>query len=287
MNEEEQLRDEERKKDEMNFANQKAGFIAGIIVIITILNDIADIFGEITYLLNIIEFIVCGILAFFILGTRKFDSLLKKEGVEKFGGFLTIVSILLFLLEKILIGNPYGVDKESAIAFIIIAIELVVGAIYLLLSKYPNQNKKFNKTEKFREISYQVCIENKKNIENPYKIAYKKVNEFVNNDYDKLMWLMAESNLSSYDTILNVALKFGLALVTVMAFLGSLISEYSEYDNGIFILQMVCFGIVIFLVCIIISAHSRYKYNGLGDKYVKQAIDSMEKDMVQNKYKNK
>ncbi len=287
MNEEEQLRDEERKKDEMNFANQKAGFIAGIIVIITILNDIADIFGEITYLLNIIEFIVCGILAFFILGTRKFDSLLKKEGVEKFGGFLTIVSILLFLLEKILIGNPYGVDKESAIAFIIIAIELVVGAIYLLLSKYPNQNKKFNKTEKFREISYQVCIENKKNIENPYKIAYKKVNEFVNNDYDKLMWLMAESNLSSYDTILNVALKFGLALVTVMAFLGSLISEYSEYDNGIFILQMVCFGIVIFLVCIIISAHSRYKYNGIGDKYVKQAIDSMEKDMVQNKYKNK
>ena len=287
MNEEEQLRDEERKKDEMNFANQKAGFIAGIIVIITILTDIADIFGEITYLLNIIEFIVCGILAFFILGTRKFDSLLKKEGVEKFGGFLTIVSILLFLLEKILIGNPYGVDKESAIAFIIIAIELVVGAIYLLLSKYPNQNKKFNKTEKFREISYQVCIENKKNIENPYKIAYKKVNEFVNNDYDKLMWLMAESNLSSYDTILNVALKFGLALVTVMAFLGSLISEYSEYDNGIFILQMVCFGIVIFLVCIIISAHSRYKYNGIGDKYVKQAIDSMEKDMVQNKYKNK
>lgn len=287
MNEEEQLRDEERKKDEMNFANQKAGFIAGIIVIITILNDIADIFGEITYLLNIIEFIVCGILAFFILGTRKFDSLLKKEGVEKFGGFLTIVSILLFLLEKILIGNPYGVDKESAIAFIIIAIELVVGAIYLLLSKYPNQNKKFNKTEKFREISYQVCIENKKNIENPYKIAYKKVNEFVNNDYDKLMWLMAESNLSSYDTILNVALKFGLALVTVMAFLGSLISEYSQYDNGIFILQMVCFGIVIFLVCIIISAHSRYKYNGIGDKYVKQAIDSMEKDMVQNKYKNK
>ena len=287
MNEEEQLRDEERKKDEMNFANQKAGFIAGIIVIITILNDIADIFGEITYLLNIIEFIVCGILAFFILGTRKFDSLLKKEGVEKFGGFLTIVSILLFLLEKILIGNPYGVDKESAIAFIIIAIELVVGAIYLLLSKYPNQNKKFNKTEKFREISYQVCIENKKNIENPYKIAYKKVNEFVNNEYDKLMWLMAESNLSSYDTILNVALKFGLALVTVMAFLGSLISEYSEYDNGIFILQMVCFGIVIFLVCIIISAHSRYKYNGIGDKYVKQAIDSMEKDMVQNKYKNK
>lgn len=287
MNEEEQLRDEERKKDEMNFANQKAGFIAGIIVIITILNDIADIFGEITYLLNIIEFIVCGILAFFILGTRKFDSLLKKEGVEKFGGFLTIVSILLFLLEKILIGNPYGVDKESAIAFIIIAIELVVGAIYLLLSKYPNQNKKFNKTEKFREISYLVCIENKKNIENPYKIAYKKVNEFVNNDYDKLMWLMAESNLSSYDTILNVALKFGLALVTVMAFLGSLISEYSEYDNGIFILQMVCFGIVIFLVCIIISAHSRYKYNGIGDKYVKQAIDSMEKDMVQNKYKNK
>ena len=111
MNEEEQLRDEERKKDEMNFANQKAGFIAGIIVIITILNDIADIFGEITYLLNIIEFIVCGILAFFILGTRKFDSLLKKEGVEKFGGFLTIVSILLFLLEKILIGNPYGVDS--------------------------------------------------------------------------------------------------------------------------------------------------------------------------------
>lgn len=156
-----------------------------------------------------------------------------------------------------------------------------------MLSKYPNQNKKFNKTEKFREISYQVCIENKKNIENPYKIAYKKVNEFVNNDYDKLMWLMAESNLSSYDTILNVALKFGLALVTVMAFLGSLISEYSEYDNGIFILQMVCFGIVIFLVCIIISAHSRYKYNGIGDKYVKQAIDSMEKDMVQNKYKNK
>lgn len=38
---------------------------------------------------------------------------------------------------------------------------------------------------------------------------------------------------------------------------------------------------------IVIFAHIRYKYNGIGDKYVKQAIDNMENDMIQNKKVNK
>lgn len=281
------MNEEERKKDEMNFFNQKVGFIAGIIVIITILNDIVNIFIGNTYQLKLVEFLVCSILAFGILVTSKFNSLLNKEGVKRFGEFLTIASILLFLLEIVLIGNPNKTDKESVVIFIVIAIGIIIAVIYLSFFEYLNQNKKFNKTEKFREISYQVGIEAEKNMGNPYQIAYEKVNDFVNNDYAKLMWLKAEANLPSYDTIINAALKIGLALVTVLTFFWNVMSKYNEYNNGMFILQMIYIGSVIFAFCIVIFARNKYKYNGIGDKYVKQAIDNLEKDMVQNKNVNK
>lgn len=279
------------QKNIKHFAKPKVIIICVILFIITLFNDIINILIDIPYWLIWTEFIVGGILIISVLLTSKFNSFLSNEDVEKIVIIFTIASVFIYVVEKTLIGFIDIINKEPFILYLylVIRLALIFGTmlLYLLFCKWTHQNKKLKKKEKFREISYQVGIEAGENEGNPYQIAYEKVSEFVNNDYCKLMWLKAESNLSSYDTIIDVALKFGLALVTVMTFFWNAISKYSEYDNGIFILQMVYTGVVILSVCIIISAHNRYKYNGIGDKYVKQAIDNLEKVMIANKNVNK
>lgn len=279
------------QKNIKHFAKPKVIIICVILFIITLFNDIINILIDIPYWLIWTEFIVGGISIILVLLTSKFNSFLSNEDVEKIVIIFTIASVFIYVVEKTLIGFIDIINKEPFILYLylVIRLALILGTmlLYLLFCKWTHQNKKLKKKEKFREISYQVGIEAGENEGNPYQIAYEKVSKFVDNDYCKLMWLKAESNLSSYDTIIDVALKFGLALVTVMTFFWNAISKYSEYDNGIFILQMVYTGVVILSVCIIISAHNRYKYNGIGDKYVKQAIDNLEKVMIANKNVNK
>lgn len=273
------------QKHMMHFANPKVIIICAILIIIIVFNDIVNVFIDVPYWFIWTEFIVGDILTISVLLTSKFNSFLSNEDVEKFVIIFTIASVFIYVVEKMLIRFIHIINKEPFILYLIIRLALILGvmSLYLLFCKWSHRNIKVTKKEKFREISYQVGIEAEENEGNPYQIAYEKVNKFVNNDYAKLMWLKAESNLSSYDTIINVALKFSLALVTVMTFFWSVISKYSEYNNGIFVLQIVYTGVVVLSVCIIISAHNRYKYNGIGDKYVKQAIDSLEKDMIANR----
>ena len=78
------------------------------------------------------------------------DTLLRKniEGVERFGSFLTVYSIVIFLLEKILLRNvaekvitPSIFDDKLFvfITFLSLAIVGIGGAVNLLVHKYPKE----------------------------------------------------------------------------------------------------------------------------------------------------
>ena len=133
---------ETETKKTMEFDNIKAAFVAGIAVIITVLNDTVGLLVSIPFWIEAVEVIICLLLFFMALATNKMDKLLSKnkEGVEKFGSFLTVYSIIIFLLEKIL---KRSVDEEVItcslssekfwvfIFFLLLAIVGIWGAIHV------------------------------------------------------------------------------------------------------------------------------------------------------------
>lgn len=129
-------KEESTKKEKMDFMATKATFVAGIVLVITIIKDIVELFVEIPMGV-VICYILFSLLVFYIiLGTKKFDEKLKKKQVSNFGNFLTIISIIVFVIE-----NSYIRYKEvlncADIIVIIFALGLTIGgAVYLLVSKY-------------------------------------------------------------------------------------------------------------------------------------------------------
>ena len=69
-----------------------------------------------------------------ILGTEKFDKYLNSKSVENFGTFLTVGSIIIFALENSIF--KIKMDAIDAIAIWLICAIIVIGALYLLFSKY-------------------------------------------------------------------------------------------------------------------------------------------------------
>lgn len=127
-----------RLKKEMAFENSKASFVAGIVVIITVLNDTIGLIMPIPRLVELIEVIVCFLLAYFALGTKKMNRILNKTGVEKFGGFLTVYSVIIFLVEKMFIKDLVCGRIFTFVMFLIFSLMGIIGAISLLLYKdYP------------------------------------------------------------------------------------------------------------------------------------------------------
>lgn len=137
------------------------------------------------------------------------------------------------------------------------------------------EEKKFS--ELFRNISDDVGVYAENNKEgNPYKKAYDLVKEVVNNDYDNLMQLKAECSLSSYDDILSAGIKVVFAVIAILTFIWDILHDIAscmDPFSGIIYLYM-----VLLLIIIIVKAHKRYKYVGVGEKYVKLAIDNLIKE---------
>lgn len=88
------------RKKKMAFENTKASFVAGIVVIITMLNDTMGLLISISRMVEWIEVVICLLLFYLALGTKKLNHILNRIGVEKFGSFLTVYSVIIFLLEK-------------------------------------------------------------------------------------------------------------------------------------------------------------------------------------------
>lgn len=130
----------------MAFENTKASFVAGIVVIITMLNDTIGLLLSIPRMVEWIEVAICLLLFYLALETKKLNQILNRIGVEKFGSFLTIYSVIIFLLEKTLISQMSNIKLvislsnekfQVFIVFLLLGLAGIGGAIYLLLYKYP------------------------------------------------------------------------------------------------------------------------------------------------------
>ncbi len=133
------------RKKKMAFENTKASFVAGIVVIITIFNGTMGLIISIPRMVEWIEVAICLLLFYLALGTKKLNHILNRIGVEKFGSFLTVYSVIIFLLEKTLISQmaniklviPLSNEKFNVfIIFLPLGLAGIGGAIYLLLCKY-------------------------------------------------------------------------------------------------------------------------------------------------------
>lgn len=121
----------------MNFFAIKATFVAGIVLIITILKDMIEIFFQVSARMVVGYLIICLTMFFLILGTKLFDEKMKSKKVANFGNFLTVMSVMIFVIENSVIKykDLYS-DMETLITVLVIGIATIVGALYLLFAKY-------------------------------------------------------------------------------------------------------------------------------------------------------
>ena len=126
----------------MSFESKKASFLAGIVVIITAIIDTIGLKMNVPLWIKIVELVFFLFLLYFVLGTKKLDHFLEKKGVESFGNFLTVGSVVLCIMRIISVDlvSPElsaGIRTEYFIIFSVLEIVVVAGAVYLLFYKYP------------------------------------------------------------------------------------------------------------------------------------------------------
>ena len=130
---------------ETSFFNSKAAFVAGIVVILTIIKDAVGLIVSIPLWANLIMLVIVLILFYLALAEKTLDKKLSSKGVENFGSFLTVLSIVVFSLENTLIAECSDVELEWSITngrfanfilFTLLGLVGIGGAIYLLCSKY-------------------------------------------------------------------------------------------------------------------------------------------------------
>lgn len=137
-----------RIKKQNSFFNSKASFVAGISVIAVCVNDVVGLIVDIPNWMSICEFFCILLIFYLALGTKKLDKMLASEGVDKFGAYLTIFSVIEFLLARILIGFAEGVKLSftwrngrliAIIVLSVLSLMGICGSIYLLFYPYPKK----------------------------------------------------------------------------------------------------------------------------------------------------
>lgn len=85
-----------------------------------------------------IEVAICLLLFYLALGTKKLNHILNRIGVEKFGSFFTVYSVIIFLFEKTLISQMANIKLvislsneklQVFIIFLIVGLAIIGGAI--------------------------------------------------------------------------------------------------------------------------------------------------------------
>lgn len=131
-----QKHDKRKREAETDFNATKASFVAGILVITTIIIDCFKLFVSIPEHINITLSFISLIVCLLVMGTKIFDNILRSRKIAHFGHFLTLGSIVFFILENSVIRY---IDIYSSFERIIIVITIsgafIVGALLLLLSK--------------------------------------------------------------------------------------------------------------------------------------------------------
>ena len=132
-------RQEQRKRErKMNFMATKASFVAGIVLIFTIIKDIVKLFTIELPIWMILCFSGISLVAFaLVLGTKVYDERMKSKKVSNFSNFLTIMSIIFWVIENDVFEFQEVYTLIEKIALVGgIGIVSILGALYLLFAKY-------------------------------------------------------------------------------------------------------------------------------------------------------
>ena len=126
-----------KKEAEMNFFATKATFVAGIVVLITIVKDILELCIQIPVWVVMLYLSICFIVYIVVLCTTNVDKKMRSKGVDNFGNFLTIFSIIFFIIENSVIRFADTMMRIEAIIIVsAIGVAAIIGALYLLFAKY-------------------------------------------------------------------------------------------------------------------------------------------------------
>lgn len=126
-----------KKETEMNFFATKATFVAGIVVLITIVKDILELCIQIPVWVVMLYLSICFIVYIVVLCTTIVDKKMRSKGAANFGNFLTIFSIIVFIIENSVIRFADIMMRIEAIIIVsAIGVVAIIGALYLLFAKY-------------------------------------------------------------------------------------------------------------------------------------------------------
>ncbi len=126
-----------KKEAEMNFFATKATFVAGIVVLITIVKDILELCIQIPVWVVMLYLSICFIVYIVVLCTTIVDKKMRSKGVANLGNFLTIFSIIVFIIENSVIRFADTMMRIEAIIIVsAIGVVAIIGALYLLFAKY-------------------------------------------------------------------------------------------------------------------------------------------------------
>ncbi len=128
---------QKKKEEEMNFFSTKASFVSGIVLTITIIKDMFEMFITLPDWVVIAYLAIICAFFYFVLATHKFDDKLKSKQVSNYGSYLTVMSVIVFVIENTLIRyQEINADLSSILIVIIIGLVIMVGSLFLLFGKY-------------------------------------------------------------------------------------------------------------------------------------------------------
>lgn len=115
----------------------KAAFVAGIILIIIIINKIIGCYFVLSTWAAYSCYIICLIIVFIVLGTKAIDKWMEAKNIENFGNYLTVISVAFFFVDSICNGFSQGYS-ELGIKILMTSFGgiAIVGAFYLLFVKH-------------------------------------------------------------------------------------------------------------------------------------------------------
>lgn len=123
----------EDKKKQSEFFDEKVSFLSSIVVLIATFNSMWDLKYDIDLWIVGIEIVAVSVLMWAIPCKPWFDKKLATKNAKNFSAFMTLGSIIIFVLGLSVQLNPS--DCFIVLIFILISLEIIAGSIYLLLSK--------------------------------------------------------------------------------------------------------------------------------------------------------
>ncbi len=131
-------RDNEKKKRRKNkkrsaFFDRKVSCISAIVVVTAMVNECLGFLFKESYNISslyVVEIILFLGLFYMILCSTKFDKIIKTDKAEKVAAYLTMTSLLDFILGLVMKISTYPVLIQ--ILLIIITLEMIGGVIYFL-----------------------------------------------------------------------------------------------------------------------------------------------------------